>query len=199
MARPRAHLSLQTLADAFAPDGLHGVPATELAAALGVAKPTLYAHGTSKDSLFLTAVESEVERVADRIQAADSATTGRSAHDRAQAFALALLDYAAARPAGARLLMHTAHHASSTVATAAADALTRIPDRVGEMLRRDLANDGLDPSLAPFMARSLYASALALGATRHGERRPSRVRLAALAASVVPQAPGPVADAWPTA
>jgi AcrR family transcriptional regulator len=170
-----------------------------LAQALGVAKPTLYVHGTSKESLFLSAIESEVERVADRIQAAESATAGRAAHDRAQAFALALLDYAAARPAGARLLMHTAHHESSRVAGAVADALTRIPDRIAELLRRDLASDGLDPQLAAQMARCVFASALTLGEGRRGERRPSRARLAALAASVVPLPPAEAAGDWPTA
>ena len=159
MARPRAQLDLAALADAFAGDGLHGVSAGALAAALGVAKPTLYVHGTSKDTLFLRAVEAEVERVADRLHAADRATAGRSARDRATATAQALLEHAAARPAGARLLAHSAHHATSSVAADVAAALRRIPDRIEAGLARDLAADGLDPTLAPFLARALHGAA----------------------------------------
>jgi AcrR family transcriptional regulator len=199
MARPRAHLDLSTLAEAFAGDGLHGVSAIELAAALGVAKPTLYVHGTRKDALFLRAVESEVERVADRLQAADDSTAGRSAHDRAVACAFALLEYVAARPAGARLLSHTAHHRTSTVAEQVEAALTRIPDRVATMLNRDLRADGLDPTLAPQMARALCASAFALGEHRKAGPRVSRAALAALAGSVVPRAAGGGAEEWPSA
>lgn len=199
MARPRAHLNLSALTDAFASDGLHGISAAELAIAVGVAKPTLYAHGTSKEALFLAAVESEVERVADCLQVAEAATVGRCAHDRATAVAHALLKHAAARPGGTRLLCHTAYHGSSGVAGAAQAALNRVPDRITQMLRRDLKADGLDSSLAPFMARALYASAFALGAPRAGLRGPARARLAKLAASVVPLPPSVPAEDWPTA
>jgi AcrR family transcriptional regulator len=198
MARPRSQLNLSALTDAFASDGLHGISATELAAAVGVAKPTLYAHGTSKEALFLAAIESEVERVADRLQAAEAATVGRCAHDRATAVAHALLNHAAARPEGTRLLCHTAHHSASDVAAAAAAALNRVPNRITQMLRHDLKADNLDPSLAPFMARALYASAFALGGPVSG-RRPARERLARLAASVVPLPPSVPAEEWPSA
>ena len=113
MARPRAQIDAAALADAFAADGLHGTTSATLAAAVGVAKPTLYVHGESKAMLFLRAVEAEVERVLDRLHAAEVESAGRSARDRTTAAALALLDHAAARPAGARLLSRTARHASS--------------------------------------------------------------------------------------
>lgn len=199
MARPRAHLNLSALTDAFASDGLHGISSTELAAAVGVAKPTLYVHGASKEALFLKAVESEVERVANRVQAAETATVGRCAHDRATAVAHALLNHAAARPQGTRLLCHTAFHASSNVADAAAAALNRIPNRITQMLRHDLKADNLDASLAPFMAGALYASAFALGTPVPGVRRPARERLAKLAAAVVPLPPSLPAEEWPAA
>ncbi|PTL58956.1 hypothetical protein C7Y72_04480 [Paraconexibacter algicola] len=199
MARPRARLDLAVLADAFAADGLHGISAAELAQRLGVAKPTLYVHGTSKDSLFLLAVEAEVERVVDRLHGAERAAAGRTARDRATAAVRALLDHAAARPAGARLLHRTAHHESSTVADDVRAAVRRVPDRMAETLRRDLSADGLDPALAPFLARALHAGAHALAEVRPGERRPARAVLAATLAEIVPlpQAPGP--EDWPTA
>jgi AcrR family transcriptional regulator len=185
MARPRAQIDTAALADAFAPDGLHGTSSAALAAATGIAKPTLYVHGTSKEALFLRAVEAEVERVLDRLHAADSPV----------AAALALLDHAAARPLGAHLLNHTARHASSRVAPAVQAALTRIPDHIEAALRRD----GLDPALAPFVARALHGAAAALGEVRPGERRPARGALARLAAALVPEPPPPATTEWPSA
>lgn len=199
MARPRARLDLVALADTFAADGVHGVSSQQLADALGVAKPTLYAHGTSKDALFLLAVEAEVERVIDRLATAERSAPGRCARDRATATARALLDHAAARPAGARLLSRTAHHATSDVAGAVAAALRRIPDRMTEGLRRDLAADGLDPAAAPFVARALHGAAIALAEVRPGERRPARGELAAVAARVVPTSPALAPEEWPAA
>lgn len=199
MARPRAHLDTSALADAFAADGLHGTSSNALAAAVGVAKPTLYAHGESKDALFLRAVQAEVERVLDRLHQAEVATAGRTARDRTTAAALALLDHAAARPHGARLLARTARHRTSPVAEAVALAVSRIPDRLEAALRRDLAADGLEPAQAPWLARAVHGACVALGEVRAGERRPPRRVLAALAASVVPPAPVPAAADWPSA
>lgn len=199
MPRPRAHLDLEALADAFAADGLHGVSANALAAALGVAKPTLYAHGVSKESLFLRAVEAEVERVIDVLHAGERASVGRSARERATTTAHALLDHAADRPHGARLLARTAHHANSGVAAQVNAALRRIPERIAAGLRRDLAADGLDPEPALFLARGLHGAVQALGERRPGERRPARWRLAASAAALVPSPPAPTPEAWPTA
>lgn len=199
MAHPRAHLDLAALADAFAPDGLHGSSANALAAALGVAKPTLYAHGTSKEALFLRAVEAEVERVVGALHAAERASVGRSARDRAALAALGLLDHAAARPAGARLLARTAHHATSGVAPDVAAALQRVPDRIAAGLRRDLAADGLDPTPAAFIARALHGAVQALGEPRPGERRSARVALAGLVAVLVPAPPRPEPVSWPAA
>lgn len=197
MARPRAQIDAAALTDAFAADGLHGTSSAALAAAAGVAKPTLYAHGESKAALFLRAIESEVERVLDHLHAADVQSAGRSARDRTTATALALLEHAADRPAGARLLSRTAYHNDSPVAAAVAAALRRIPDRIEAGLRRDLAADGLDGALAPSLARAVHGAAVALSEPRPGERRPARTTLAALAAACVPTPPAP--DAWPSA
>jgi AcrR family transcriptional regulator len=197
--RSRAQIPAARLADAFAADGLHGTSATAVATAVGVAKPTLYAHGTSKSALFLHAVQAEVERVLARLAAAERTSAGRSARERATAAAGALLEHAAARPAGARLLAHTSRHASSPVAAEVAEAVRRIPDRVEATLRRDLSADGLDAALAPWLARALCGAAWTCAEVRAGERRPPRATLAAVAASVVPAPPGPDARSWPVA
>jgi len=197
MARPQARIDTAALADAFSADGLHGTSSSTLAAATGVAKPTLYVHGESKEALFLRAVEAEVERVLDRLHAAEAATVGLTARARATAASSALLDHAAARPAGARLVTRTAGHASSSVAAGVAAAIARIPDRIEAGLRRDLTADGLDPSLAPFLARAVLGASWALGEVRTGERRPARAVLAGLASSVVPEPPPEASEEWP--
>jgi AcrR family transcriptional regulator len=199
MARPRAQIDTAALADAFARDGLHGTSSAALAAATGVAKPTLYAHGTSKQALFLRAVEAEVERVLNRLHAAEAATAGQSARRRATAAAHALLDHAAARPHGALLLNHTARHADSAVAPAVEAALTRISDHIEAALRRDLAAEGLDPAIAPFLARALHGATAALGERRPGERRPGRAALARIAGVLVPEPAPPAPADWPSA
>ncbi len=52
MPRPRASLDTAALARAFAADGLHGTSIERVAAAAGLAKPTLYARGGDKEELF---------------------------------------------------------------------------------------------------------------------------------------------------
>jgi hypothetical protein len=66
-------------------------------------------------------------------------------------------------------------------------------------LRRDLAADGLDASLAPWLARSVVAAAWAMAEPRQGERRPARRALAELVAAVVPAPPPPDGGSWPVA
>jgi AcrR family transcriptional regulator len=137
MPRARTRLDHAAIAAAFAPDGLHGVSAAQVAARAGIAKPTLYAHGRSKELVFLACVEAEVERLLDRMYDAERAARDRSAVHRARALVLALLEHAARWPHSARLLHVTARHRTSTVAEAVDAALERIPARVADVLRCD--------------------------------------------------------------
>jgi AcrR family transcriptional regulator len=114
--RPRARLDHAAIAAAFAPDGLHGVNAAEVARRANIAKPTLYAHGRSKDAVFLACVEAEAERLLAQLYDADLGTRDMGIAARASALARAVMDHAAAFPAGARLLHMTARHSSSSVA-----------------------------------------------------------------------------------
>ncbi len=195
MPRPRAHLDAAALADAFAADGLHGTSSSAPARALGLAKPMLYVHGTSKEALFLRAGGGG------RARAGPPARRGGGGH-RAHctrpddAAALALLEHAADRPGGARLLARTARHETSEVAEAVAAALRRIPDRIEAGLRRDLAADGLAPALAPCLARAVEGAAWAMSELCPGERRPAR---AALAAAPMPLPASLPAASWPAA
>ncbi len=185
MPRPRAQIDTVRLADAFADGGLD-ITADALAAAVGVAKPTLYAHGRSKDSLLRRAVDAEVERTLDRIYAAETAAAGRSARDRAIAIAHSLLRI---RPTGLKLLARSADD----------PAVQRIPARIATTLHRDLVADGLDPKDAPWLARALYGAVQQYAVVHAGELRPARAHLAALAAAAVPAPPAPALEEWPVA
>jgi len=103
MPRPRAQLDTAALARAFAADGLHGTPIERVAAAAGLAKPTLYARGGDKEELFALAVEAEVERLLDRLDGAS----------RLMELARALDDHLREAPEGARLLLVTARCANN--------------------------------------------------------------------------------------
>ncbi len=120
MPRPRAQLDTAALARAFAADGLHGTPIERVAAAAGLAKPTLYARGGNKEELFALAVEAEVERLLDRLDG-----------DRPGELARALDDHVREAPDGARLLLLTARHRSSRVAARVERSLRRIDEALG--------------------------------------------------------------------
>ncbi len=153
------------MARAFAPDGLHGARAADVARSAGVAKPTLYAHGQSKDLLFLACVQAEVERLVAELSEAELATREMHAPERVSALIRAVLAHADAHPAGARLLHLTARHASSTVAEEVDAALARIHARVTDALRHDLAHD-TSGQLASAIATALVGAAGALALAR---------------------------------
>jgi len=161
MARPRARLDHAAIARAFAPDGLHGVSSAEVARRAGVAKPTVYAHGGSKEGVFLACIEAEVERLLSLLSEADLATRTLSARSRLEAIALAVIEHASQHPDAARLLHLTARHRSSAVAAAVDGALARLPARIALLLRADTS-----PESAEQIAAALLGAAAALGFTR---------------------------------
>jgi AcrR family transcriptional regulator len=192
VSRPRSTIDPEAVAAAFAPDGLHGVSAAQVAARAGVAKPTLYAHGRSKEAVFLACVEAEVERLLDRLYAADVQTRELSIGVRAGAFALALIDHARAHPDAFRLLHVTARHRDSTVAAAVDGALDRVPAWIAAAFRRDVPRGAGGEDQAMVLAVALHGAAVAL-AMEAPWRRAERARLAtllgaALAAAAVPGA-----------
>jgi AcrR family transcriptional regulator len=155
--RPRARLDHAAIAAAFAPDGLHGVRAEDVARRAGIAKPTLYAHGRSKEAVFLACVEAEAERLLARLYDADVGTRELGVAARATALARAVIEHAEAHPEGARLLHVTARHATSAVAADVDATIDRVPARIAEALRRDL-----DEDRAQTAATLLHGAAVAL-------------------------------------
>lgn len=184
MARPRSSIDQKAVAAAFAPDGLHGVSAGEVAERAGIAKPTLYAYGKSKDAVFLACVEAEIERLVDRLYAAGARTREAPLSARASAIALAIIDHSRADPAAFRLLNVTARHTTSSVAQKVDDALDRIPTLIAGVLRRDVprAEDGSDPAMT--LALALHGAAVAM-ALDPPWRRAERDRLAALVGAAI--------------
>jgi AcrR family transcriptional regulator len=178
--RDRARLDQRAIAAAFAPDGLHGTSAAEVARRARVAKPTLFAHGGSKEALFLACVEAAVERVLDRLYVADAASRGRSLESRAAELAQCLLEFAAEEPDALRLLAHTARHRGSGVAAAVDAALARIPARIAA------AVGGRD---APLLAAVLHGGALAVAAQVRSQAE--RAEAAALLGRALAAAAGP--------
>lgn len=167
MPRARARLDPSAITRAFAPDGLHGATATGIARAAGVAKPTIYANGGSKDAVFLACVEAEVERLLSAISDADLHTRALSPRTRIAALCGAIIDHGRRYPDAARLLYLTARHTSSEVAVAVDAALARLPARLAAVLRHD-TTPGCAERVAPAMLGA--AAALALANGRHDEQ-----------------------------
>ena len=190
MPRPRASIDQAAITAAFAPDGLHGVSADELARRAKVAKPTLYAHGRSKEALFAASVEAEVERLVARLHAADQHTAGQPLHQRAAALAQAILEHAVRQPAAFRLLHVTARHRRSAVATDVDRALRRIPDRIVAALRRELPESRA--AAVPVVAEALHGAAAAVALAGTDDWVAAAATLGrAFAAGLRPPAPDP--------
>lgn len=163
MPRPRARLDPATVTNAFAPDGIHGTTSAAIASSAGMAKPTIYAHGGTKDGMFLACIEAEVERLLTELSAADLKTRASPPRARIAALAQAVIDHGRTHPAAARLLHLTARHATSRVAADVDAALARIPAHMAQALRRNTTPPCAD-RVAPALLGAAAAMALA-GAT----------------------------------
>jgi AcrR family transcriptional regulator len=161
MPRPRARLDPAAVTLAFAPDGLHGATSADVARCAGVAKPTVYAHGGSKEGVFLACVEAEVERLLSELADADLQTRSLPARARIAALAEAILEHGRRHPASARLLHITARHRASRVADDVDAALARLPARMAALLRHDTT-----PGCADRVAPALFGAAAALAVAR---------------------------------
>ena len=176
MARPRAHLDTDSLTRAFAPDGLHGTPVDNVARCAGIAKPTLYQRGGDKEELFALAIEAEVERLVERLDAA------RRHADRLAGAADALDIYVRTRPDGARLLLITARHQRSRVAARVERSLARVPTALEDLL---------DTHDAPLLTVALLG-----GAHAALDGGPSVRALAVLLARAAPADDAPPPELW---
>jgi len=196
MPRPRARLDPAAITGAFAPDGLHGTTSECLARQAGVAKPTLYVHGRSKEAMFLACVDAETERLLSRLSESDLRTRTLPPRARVAALAQAIIDHGRAHPDAARLLHQTARHASSSVAAEVDAALARPSARLASILRRDTTAacaDRIAPAL--FGAAATLATAAASAGARAGAGEYEATLLGDAFASVLePISEDPTAD-----
>src|SRR3954454_25093553 len=102
MARPRAQVDLAALAPMFARSGASGASVDELAAACGVAKPTLYERVGGKQELFRATCTAALERMLDRLYDAADPARYAAVPERLSALGLELAD---CPPERARLLL----------------------------------------------------------------------------------------------
>ncbi len=165
----RAKIDLYAVAAAFAEGGPGAVSADDLAAAAGVAKPTLYARHRSKDELYLACLEAECERLLERLWSAYGASTGRPLEERLASPVRGMLEYAHDAPAGLRLLFGSGRPTSVAPRGRAAAVLERIHDHVAEQLRRELTEAGRDPAVSSLLAHALLG--LAVGVAGDGVAR----------------------------
>lgn len=189
MPRPRARLDSAAVTHAFAPDGLHGATSTEIARCAGVAKPTVYARGGSKEAVFLACIEAEVERLISALAQADATTRLLPARARLTALAGTILAHARDHPAAARLLHVTARHTASGVAAQVDAALGRLPARLASILRRDTT-----PACAELVAPALVEAAAALALSGGTLERPDRNAALGEAFSAVLEPPDHAAE-----
>src|SRR4051794_10992178 len=92
MARPRAQVDLKAMAPVFARSGGSGASVDELAAACGVAKPTLYQRVGGREALSHAPCTAALERMLDRLYDAADRTRYAAVPERIAALALELAE-----------------------------------------------------------------------------------------------------------
>jgi AcrR family transcriptional regulator len=167
-------VDLTALAPVFARSGASGASVDELAAACGLAKPTLYERVGGKEELFRATCTAALERMLDRLYDAADRSRYAGPPERIAALALELAD---CDRASARLVL---------VVEAAPAALGRLRAGIAEPLRRDGAVPG--DAAASIAAALLGAFMLAVAAA---ERFDAEGLAAVLAAGVGPEAEAP--------
>lgn len=131
------------------------VTMAQVAASLGLAKPTLYRLAGSKDELVRICVDAETERLLDHLHRALSGLDGAPALELAAEGLRAVERYAADSPGGFRLLFERR-------GPDAHEALTRLEARLADLLRRNAQQAGRSPQRPDLLAAALLGAATAV-------------------------------------
>lgn len=123
---------MNAMAELCAERGYEATKIADLVRRAGVARKTLYDNFDGKEEVFLTAFDSTVEEVAQRIEEA-SEEAGEEWADRIEAGLRAFLAYVAENPASARLCLIEAMSATPAASARYDDAMQRAVD----LLRRN--------------------------------------------------------------
>ena len=139
------------LADGWGPT----VTMAQVAARLGLAKPTLYRLAGSKEELVRICVDAETERLLDHLHRAMSGLDGAAALELAAEGLRAVERYAADSPGGFRLLFEQrGPHAH--------EALARLEARLADLLRRNAQQAGRSPRHPDLLAAALLGAAASI-------------------------------------
>lgn len=186
----------------FSEEGFHGASMAAVAARAGVSKPSVYAHGGSKEELFARCLEREGERLLRTVTAAVTTVDGRfpggagesGAEARLWLGLRAFFGAVTTRRAGWAVLYRQASAGAFAADIAAMRA--RIVERVASLIAEDLSPAGAasvpTPVVAP-LAYTLVGAAEGLadwwlahdGALPVPDDRPAADQLASMVCSVV--------------
>lgn len=131
------------------------VTMSQVAARLGVAKPTLYRLAGSKEGLVRICVDAETERLLDHLHRSLSGLEGAAALELATEGLRAVERYAADSPGGFRLLFERR-------GPDAYEALNRLEARLADLLRRNAQHAGRSPKRPDLLASALLGAAAAV-------------------------------------
>lgn len=162
---------LEAATAALAEQGYGRLTATRVTELAGVSSRTFYQHFEDLWACLLAAYETEAARLVQEIESACRRIDGGERRERARTGIGAALALVAEEPDLARLLSAEPPPQIAPLAAARRDLV----ERLGAMLRGALADPGGATPL-PGLERRLVGAALALVATRAGDRDPRRLR-----------------------
>jgi AcrR family transcriptional regulator len=134
----------------FAERGYEAASMEEIAERAGVSKPVVYEHLGTKDTIYRTIVDREVDALVDRIKQALSPGHPRRTITRAVD---TFLEYIEEEQAGFKILVRDAP--VGTGGGSLPSVLDEIARAVESLLRTELRDRGFSVKMAPILARSL--------------------------------------------
>jgi AcrR family transcriptional regulator len=152
---PPRRLDYRTASNVLASGWGTTVTMAQVAASLGVAKPTLYRLAHSKEELLRACVDAEMERLLGHLHGSLSDMDGAAALEVAAEGLRAVERYATDSPGGFRLLFECR-------GPYAQEALNRLEARLAELLRRNAQQAGRSPKHPDLLASALLGAATAV-------------------------------------
>lgn len=139
----REAVVISTATRLFADRGLHGTTMDSIAAESGVRKPNLYRQFASKEAAYVAVVERECDRVEEFLFRVYAESAGLPGEELAQRCVGAIFDFAERHPDAFRLIFASDRGASPEAMERIGLALSRIADKIAEILRREFARYGV--------------------------------------------------------
>lgn len=158
----------------FASTGYEATSIEEVAARAGVSKPIVYEHFGSKEGLYASIVDQEMDNLVARVS---EAISRGSARERFETAVTAFIRYVKDEPDGFAVLTR------DTPVTTTRTGLTRVIDdlagRVDDVFRAEFSQAGYDARVAPIYANALIGMVTQVGQWWAAEGRPHTVEYVA--------------------